>query len=124
MYRTANLALLIFGALLMPMPMVQAASANLQAAGDHGAVARNSNAYAAGAEVRMERPAEQRLVVTEQAGGLREIAMRSPGRELQGGERAPLPGEDGGGRGSWLAMLVAGLGVALISIVRRVRGLS
>lgn len=64
---------------------------------------------------------EKKMMSVAQADGLRDVAMHFPDREgpLQNPWREQSIGQEEAGAGSGFAMLIAGLGVALISIVRR-----
>lgn len=127
MYRTTSGVLLIYGALLIPAHDVYAASGNPQVAGDRSTVSRNTNGHVSGKKVkvqRVQRLQEKKLASATQAGGLQEIAMHSPVKEMGARETAPQRVEEIADSGSWFAMLIAGLGVALISIRRRIGGLA
>lgn len=124
MHRTATGVILIFGALLMPAHIVYGASGNSRSADDQGAGVKKTDVYRGGKKVKMERLQEKKLAMANQAGGLRDAAMRSPVREVRFREPAAPLAEESGSSGSLFAMLFAGLGVALISIFRRIGGLS
>lgn len=64
---------------------------------------------------------EKKMMTVAQADGLRDVAMHFPDREgpLQNPRQEQSIGQEEAGAGSGFAMLIAGLGVALISIARR-----
>jgi hypothetical protein len=123
MYRTAG-ALLIYTASLMPVHGVYAASENPQATNDRGVVSRNANGYGSGKKVKLQNIQEKKMASKNQATGLRDVAMRSPAKGMEAGEAAVPRIEKVADSSSWFSMLIAGLGVALISIFRRIGGLS
>jgi hypothetical protein len=124
MYGTATGVILIFVVLLMPAHIVNAASGNLQSADGHLTGAKKTDVYRGGKKTKVDRLQEKKLAMASQAGGLHEAAMRSPVREIQFREPAAPVTEQSGSSSSMFAMLFAGLGVALISIFRRIGGLS
>lgn len=124
MHRTATGIILIFGALLMPAHVVHGASGNPKSTDGHRADEKKTNIYRDGKKINAGKLEEKKLAMASQAGSLRDAAMRSPVRESQFREPVPPLAEESGSSGSLFAMLFAGLGVALISIFRRIGGLS
>lgn len=123
MHRKTTGIILCAGTLLISGPGIFAASDTLRPAGAGGSAVHN--AYADGNEKRQAaRLAEKNLAVTAQGSGLRDVALRFPSKETPPSRLRQEQMIDGdAGSGSWFAMLVAGFGVALVSILRRMGNL-
>lgn len=123
MHRKAAGIFLSAGILLISAQGVLAASDNLQSPGMGRPAVRSD--YADGNEkIKAVRLSEKKPVLADQGNGLRDVAMRFTDREIPPArQRKEQPVDAGGDSGSWFAMLVAGLGVALVSIFRRIGNL-
>lgn len=83
--------------------------------------AESRNAYADQKKhKRASQPQEKKLLVAAKDDGFRDVALRFTDGEMSSPElRQERAINEGTGGGSWLALLVAGFGVALVSIIRR-----
>lgn len=124
MRRKANGVLLLSGILLISGQGVFAADANLQQRLSERSGVRSD--YSDGNKRKAANHREKKSVIVAQEvaqdSGFLDIAMRFSEREM------PTPNLEqersvNEGAGSWLAMLVAGLGVGLVSIIRRIRNI-
>jgi len=113
----------MFGVLAVSAQSVCAAESEAYSARTDRLVIRGG-VYPGGGERREIRMFERQVTAAAQGNELGNIAMRFSGIEEPSSssylQRDQLINEETGS-GSWIAMLIAGFGVALISIVRRIR---
>jgi hypothetical protein len=115
MRRKTTDIVLISGILLLSGQGVFASDANLQPGrtdrlGIHGRFE--------GYEKKSERLQQKKRAAAVQESGFRDVAMRFSDEDMPPPNLKQKHSNDDGAN-SWLAMLVAGLGVALVSIIRR-----
>ncbi len=122
--RTGEMLVLLLAAILVPGHGAFAAEGKMRSGhADRSAihpVRTDDHKTAAERRAAAER-LEKKMMTVAQADGLRDVAMRFPDRDgpLQNPRQGQAVIEEGAGAGSGFAMLIAGLGVALISIIRR-----
>ena len=119
--RTGVMILLLAGILMSGHGAFAAEGKTRSGHADRPAIHSAPNGHETAAERRAAERLEKKMMTVAQADGLRDVAMRFPDRDgsLQNPRQGQTVIEEGAGAGSGFAMLIAGLGVALISIIRR-----